>query len=170
MNSYCTSLGGKKWYKNSHPEMELKKSFVSWIVWHKRNLSWACFVPLLPRKAATARTNLWLFSKLQFARIRVWSSRGDWDPRLARKIIFIKKASLIGSDSLWMSVIIKNQVSTIILCVQRAATNLWHSRHVLEQICWDFRPEPEVGVRTHYKGLRNKGGVWNPVANHDIRW
>ena len=95
-----------------------------------RNQSWACFEPPPRRKAATARTNLWLFSKLQFVRIRVWSSRGDWDPRLASKMSLIKKASLIRSIWSWTSINIKNQISGSILRASGARTLLWHSRHV----------------------------------------
>ena len=143
-NSY--EFGRKEVIKNFTPRDGIRKkpSLVGSLDTY-RNQSWACFEPPPRRKAATARAGPWLFVKLRFVRFKGRSSRGDWTPGLERKNIFIEKPSFIGSDRLWTSTIIKNQVSAIILRFCRATAGPWHSRHVLEQICWDFRLQPEMG-------------------------
>ena len=113
-----------------------------------RNQSWACFEPPPRRKAATARTGVWIFVKLRFVRFKGWSSRGDWTPGLERKNIFIEKPSFIGSDRLWTSTIIKNQVSAIILRFCRATAGPWHSRHIFGGNQSKSGPPAMLGVRS----------------------
>ena len=144
------------WWVNmlffAHPEMEFEKKLRLFYRWTPyRNQSWACFEHPPRRKAATAQTGVWTFVKLRFVRFKGrWSSRGDWTPGLERKNIFIEKPSFIGSDRLWTSTIIKNQVSAIILRFWRATTGLWHSRHIFGGNQSKSGRPAMLGVRTHY--------------------